>query len=886
MKLNSSRQKLFGVIALGVLTLIVVGGVTANKAVGIIRNYAAGLEVVKEDGPTGPESPTYSCDLTTRYIDVSQCPNYATYANHTEVDSTSFFNNIISQVANNRAGKNQEVVIKVPSANFGIASGYIDFSVSDESGKYSNFTFTTKSTNGGKPNFILTGTNTQRESVIFVQGNDNFTIKDIKVTANNSYKFSNAVLYMRNNSGTVIVDGYECGRVKGRTLNLASGCFASKSDPNVVPNKQPSLVNISNSRLYDYYTGISIIGADSVIVENNTLDNSQASQYHDRGNLDIGFDRINVAQTGGTSYVRNNTLKQGSGYTEGETAVGLLRVNNFELSSNTIEDTQDTGIFFSSHTPGSVRNPVTCRAGSNNVRIINNTMRRVKLGAIAVVNLPLDDGACTPTQAALQNITISGNRISGGGTGISASASEHAPIYGLEIVDNVISNKTNLQDPNDLGAIAGSCLVLAGLQGKNNNPEDIKIHNNQLNNCDLSIYLYASGWPLYDHIRQMSGPSLYDYTHGHSRPNKYISVYENTIFNNTEQADILVQNKPVSGIQDRPTMLIRDNEITSSTPSQGYKRCNISCNTDNDCNTPITVDSFNNNPDSTKVFEGYPLEYSCVNSGSGGKVCRNSQDPSVEDCDLNEGASVPQVLYPPNINPGSGSYTSTISTYSLTLTPANGSPQGTTIKYTTDGTDPINSATAMTGTSVNLNLQSGTNNFNVQARSYQSTLGWSARAQAALNITYSPPAGNGLVISVRARSTYGTGNLGNCSNGYADMQVRISNTLLGRTCTSGSFETYTFETNSSTVDPRQVTVNFMNDFYQAGVYDRNLIVDYVRVGNGTYNVISGSGVLSKGQYNSSWGGCNNTANGSEQPVYTNVIHCGSSNGNYSYFRLR
>lgn len=866
MKISSSHRGLIGIVALGVVTLVVVGGVTANKAVGIIRNYAAGLEVVKEDGPTGPDSPTYSCDLTTRYIDVSMCPDYATYANHPEVDSVTFFNNIINEVASNRSDTSQEVIIQVSAVNFGIGNGYINFAVSDESNKYANFTFTSKSTTE-KPNFVPMGTGTQRDSVIFVKGNDNFTLKNIKITSNNSYKFTNAALYMRNNGGTITVDGYECGRVKGHSLDLASGCFAINSKSDTQPDKQPNKVVLKNSKFYDYYTGASIIAADSVLVENNIFDNTQASQYHDRGNLDLGFDRINLSQNDETSYVRNNSLKQGSGFTEGETAVGLLRVNNFELSNNIIEDTQDTGIFFSSHTPGSVTNPVICRGGSNNVRIKDNIMRRIKLGSIAVINLPLDDGSCTPTTGVLRNISITGNRISGGGTGIEASASAHAPIYNLEIANNIVSNKTTLQAPNELGAIAGACLKIEGLQGKNNDPNDIKIHDNRLTNCDLGIYFYASGWPLYDHIRQRVGPSLWDYTHGHSRPNNYISVYDNTIINNAEQADILVQNKPVQGVLDQTTIVTNSNLITSSVPTQGYSRCNIACNTDSDCNTPITVDSFNNTPDSTRIFRGYPSGYSCVSNGSGGKVCKNSQDTNDDNCDLNDVVPLTTVAEPV-INPGEGQHSPNVTVTMSTSTP------GATIRYTLDGTEPTaNSQTYTTGFTL-------THTTTVKAKAFKDGLLPSNTVMAYYEVS-NPSASDLAVFAKGTRAISDLNENSPCPNGYPQMLVKYNNQIIGTQCLASTYPPsgYPYSIPTVDADPALVTIHFTNDRYVQNVEDRNLILDKVVLNNVT-TVLPSSLVYAKGQWTSQYG-CNNGNTDPERPASTSkMLNC---NG---YFRLR
>lgn len=869
MKISSSRRGLIGIVALGVVTLVVVGAVAADKTVGLIRDRAAGLEVMKES-----DNQTYSCDLSTRYIDVSQCPDYATYANNENANSAEFFNEIIRETNSARVNSEDEIVIKIPRSTFYFfnsssqtnTNGFIDLQGS-ESETFPNFTITGENLDS-LPVFVDRD-QTDKSFLLFSNLNENLKIANIDFRGNNQIKYDFGLIFIRDTRGLVSVSNVKCSGLYGDTENefeKGGGCIVARMR---TQGQEADFVEIKNSNFSDYTTGVAVAGAKTIDIHDNTFDNRNpcpdCSIVRGETNVAVATSSINVDRANvSRSKIRNNIFWQADGKSEGETAIGLTKESyGIDILDNIMHAVQDTGFIIGNHNPVP---SADCLGAPKDVLIRGNKFYNTELASVLLMNNveELDNG-CTQESATMRDIKIIDNESSGGGGGIVAQTAPHSPIYNLEIANNLIKNIQGGAGPDYLGVLDSTCITLAGLVGEGNDYDDIKIHGNTLENCRTGIYFRASHWNDQGGLIEREQ----NYVAGQNRKNEYISVYDNNIKNdNPNFSEILVQEMPVRGVTNINKIKLSNNELTniSINPANGAKRCNASCVVNSDCVIPKTQKAYSGiqgtPPNSTSIPTNYPTSYSCFQN-----QCRNTANLNDDDCDLNEDTSSSQTQEP-QVTPESGVQTNTIT---VTMTPVTA---GSTIRYTTDGSDVTSSSPIYQST---FTVDDDTT---IKAKAFKSGLNPSNTVTK--NYQFPDPQGSTLVIFAKGtRAVQDLTSSSPCQNGYPYMVVTYDDQQIGARCLDSTYPStgYTYDISVEDADPSKITIRFPNDYYVAGVEDRNLVLDRF-VLNGVSTTMPNSRVVAKGQWTREHG-CNNDSNSTELPASNSkVLNC------TGYFRLK
>lgn len=647
--------------------------------------------------------PTYSCAPDARYIDVSMCPTYANYANNPNSNSAVFFNEIIRRAANSRTDNTEEVVIRIPQANFyffknpsnPLEEGGINL-YGAPNGVYSNFRIEGLDV-WNRPTFIDKDQNMEKDYLLLAQGNTNFTLKRIIFKGNSKNRYIRGVIAIYNNSGNVIVHNIDCSGTYRDTnpyVFRANVCLYIREDGNYPPAIKANYVEVLNSQFKSYDVGLATSDIMRINLSYNIFDNTdpcpECVNQHRRGSVSLSSNFTNRDGTSGRSVISNNNFIS-NGKVDGQTGIAVVgQSNKIDITNNTLNYIQDRVIYVSSH--GLAIDP-PCHGGPKDITITGNNIRgtgTISMGssieAISVVNAPTTIGCAGDIEkATIRNVTIANNTISGIKGGIELLSTPHAPLETLRVYNNTITNsglvwpKWWFGDAN----LTGACIRLLGLKGKNNDPNDIKIYNNNLKDCGLGIYFMASYWPMSD---DNSGFANYL---TQNQKNEYISVYGNTINNSgplaytpeaaPNKVDIVMQEQPVKGIGNRNTIVMYNNLITTNPKSTtSDNRCNVSCTSNSEClgTVPTLYGT------GTSIVSNYPTGYVC----SMGK-CRNSANVNDDNCDLND-ANASNAVSNPTFSPVDGTYTGaqtvTISTQTT----------GATIRYTTNGTTP----TSTTGT--------------------------------------------------------------------------------------------------------------------------------------------------------------------------------------------
>lgn len=610
----------------------------------------------------------FNCEYGSTHIDVSMCEGYDNYANNENANSAEFFNEIIRNANEWRSNSNEEIVIRVPQATFyffdsdnnsSSNNGFIDMNGLDK-GIYPNYHIMGIDANH-MPTFQDKDNDVTKNFIFFSHGNDNITLRNIIFLGNNKNKYNFGLVTFRNSGGHVVLNNLKCSgtygdRPKNQESEKGGTCILLAYRSHKAPVKSPNYLQIINSTITDFKTGLVIDKAKRVNITNNTLDTSDPCQgcqdKHNTGNVMLAAYNINEENTDSRSTFQKNTFIQ-DGNSSGCTALALMgKSNKINILNNTFRNIEDRTIYVASH---NIAIDPPCLGGPKDVKIIGNTITGdhnlltgdSTISAISVLNQPVpDESRCNKETATIRNVVIAGNTINASKIGIELASTPHAPLHTVDVYKNTIID-SGLAYPqfwfrvNGLNTnLTGACIELLGLQGKNNNPNDIQIHDNYMQNCEVGMYLMASFWPLSDNNSGL-GRIRTNY-----QQNKYISIYNNTInnkgiirerdFPEQYRVDIITQNEPVQG-SDIKTIRLRNNVITTNPKSEySENRCNVACTSNSEClaSVPTLYGS------GTKIVDKYPTKYVCASG-----VCRNSANVNDKNCDLNdETMSEPQPL--------------------------------------------------------------------------------------------------------------------------------------------------------------------------------------------------------------------------------------------------
>ncbi len=607
----------------------------------------------------------YNCDPHSRYIDVSMCPGYSEYANNENANAAVFFNEIIRRAVNAKTSPSEEVSIKIPKANFFFfknpnnpleASGII---LDGEAGEiYSNISIEGTS-EPDRPTFVDKDQYIDKDYLLWVKGNTNFTLKNVIFKGNSKNKYLRGVIALYNNKGNIYVHNIKCSGtyrdMESPYVLKANVCLRIMKSNDYPPSEEADYVEVLNSEFYSYDVGLATAEMKKVNLSNNIFDNEnpcpECQYHHHRGSISLSSNFTNRLDTSGRSIISGNVFKS-NGQVDGQTGIGIIgESNKIDIQGNEFYNIQDRVIYVSSH---GLRADLetACHGGPKDITIRNNYISgagHIRMGstieAISVLNQPRVECGNNTEKATIRGITISGNIITGVKGGIELSSTPHAPLHTVDVYNNQVMNsgfalpKWWFGDAN----LTGSCIRMIGLKGKDNDPNDIKIRNNRLENCEVGMYFMASWWPYSE-----SSSAFASYA-TQNQKNEYISVINNTINNSgpiiqvptlgQNKIDIITQEQPTKAITNIDSIVIHNNWImTQPKSSRSDNRCNVACASNNDClgEVPTLYGS------GTSIVNNYPHSYVC----SSGK-CRNSEDVEDLDCDLNP---APPTNYKPLID--------------------------------------------------------------------------------------------------------------------------------------------------------------------------------------------------------------------------------------------
>lgn len=777
--------------------------------IAILAIYISNRDSIgNEDGKAA--DPVYDCTPGNHYVDVSQCAEYANYANVSSANSAVFFNTILGRAyGTSGIGDNEQVIVRIPAANFYIY-GDQEFINLGAHVDYKNLTL--EGIGNGPVFQVPPNYTTNMPYMLFIDQQRHPTLKNLQFKSNNKVKFTgDAIIKITNTNNEVVIDGLKCSGTKGVTSDKASTCLRIAH----VSNNQgiePDSAVLKNSEFSDIHTGAVLFFLKKVIVRNNTFNNTNPNHGYKGANVQMVLYGINKQNNQDWSVVENNKFFSANKCTDigndltqcdlthGQTQLGLIGENNkVRIRSNTLIGAQDTAMYFSPHNPGTpIGQKLGCVASgySKEVIIENNTIQGSMLTSLALLFQP-DRDVCTTGGA--DKVIIRDNNINGfvdqtyidqypnylerttigNGGGIAIHTVAHTPITGLEVYKNNISNMTNLQTETWAQSMGGSCLSLGGLNGKNNNAEDIKIYNNTLTNCKSGIYFWRAFWPYVNEVNGKVGPYDWSLYGAQSTPNNYLTLFSNKVIQtNASYSDILYQNGNIKGIGNVSTLKLANNEINSpNSAPNGSKRCNASCTSNSNCLTNSNIAY----PDYQDILPGYSNGYSCYQSST----CRNISNLSDNDCDLNNSYSPPNqgTVGTPIFNPTGQTFDNNIQVR------LSSSTFGADIRYTLDGSTPTESSTLYISP---INLNSTTT---IKAKAFK----FNYSASNVSSATYTKQ-----VTSTVATPTI-TPNGGTFTN---SINVTIATTTAGATIhytTDGSVPTETSSTYSGTLTFNQTT---------------------------------------------------------------------------------